>query len=273
MKLTVRIPDLDRAIELSVEPGTWVLLGRRPGSADVRAQGIVPAGDVITAVTVDSPGISKNHALVRVGRDGPMVIHDLRSRHGTSVRVPRDAPVVVDATEAHIDLASSASKRSSMRAPPEARWSGVSDFAEGVRQAIHVWLGGGIEVTIGRTHGAREFASFTLADGSELSLATSPDGDTHLVMLKDVIETLRRWVSEQNAILSQEQGHGEGFILASPAIPPGPPRGRRRGRARDERGAHRAHGRREGGAGALLSPPLRPGRRALRHVPLPEHGG
>ncbi|APR74893.1 Positive regulator of phenol hydroxylase, DmpR [Minicystis rosea] len=219
VKLTVRAPDVDRVIEVAVAPGSGVLIGRRPDLVELRAHEPAEVEGAIAEVTVDAPGISKNHALVRVERDGRIVVRDLRSRRGTSVRVPKDAPVVVaGGGELEIELSSLASKGGVFRAPPEARWSSVADFAEGVRQAIQRWLGGALEVTIGRVSGPREVASFTLADGSELSLAQSADGDTQVMPAREVIEILRRWVGEQNALLSLEQGHGEGFLLSSPAI-------------------------------------------------------
>jgi DNA-binding NtrC family response regulator len=122
------------------------------------------------------------------------------------------------AGEAEIDLAGSLSSGHGLPAPPEARWSGAGDFAEGVRGAVQTWLGSAVEVAIDRAPRALAIASFALADGSELSLAMNPAAETHSAPMKDVLDALRRYVSEQNGLLSQEQGHGEGFILRSPAI-------------------------------------------------------
>jgi DNA-binding NtrC family response regulator len=218
-KLTVRVPDLDHAIETSVDPGTSVLLGRRPSSADLRARGLAAVQDEIHEVVLESTRVSKSHVLVRSGLDGRITVLDLGSRHGTSIRAAPGAPVTLPGgVDPEIDLAGCVSRGGALPAPPEARWAGAGDFAEGVRRAVQTWLGGSVEVAIGRAPRALEVASFTLADGSELSLATNPAGDTHSTPMKDIIEALRRYVGEQNALLSQEQGHGEGFILASPAI-------------------------------------------------------
>jgi DNA-binding NtrC family response regulator len=218
-KLVVRIPDLDRPVDVSVAPGGCVLVGRKPDRAEIASHDLPPLPAAIGEVALDSPRVSKNHAVVCVAPDGLITVHDLRSRHGTAVRVAPGALVTVSgADEAEIDLAMTARRAGAIAPPPEARWSSSADFAEGVRRAIEGWLGGAIEVAIGRAPAAREIASFTLADGSELSLATDPAADTHFAPVRDVIEVLRRWVSEQNALFAQEQGHGEGFILASPAI-------------------------------------------------------
>jgi DNA-binding NtrC family response regulator len=218
-KLTVRVPDLDHAVEISVDPGTSVLIGRRPNGAELRDRGLLAAEDEVQEIVLESTRVSKNHVLVRLERDGQITVRDLRSRHGTSVRAAPEAPITLSGgVDPELDLAACPPRGSSLSAPPEARWSGAGDFAEGVRRAVHGWLGGAVQVAIGRAAGAFEIASFTLADGSELSLATNPAADTHGTPMRDVIEALRRYVSEQNALLSQEQRHGEGFILASPAI-------------------------------------------------------
>jgi DNA-binding NtrC family response regulator len=218
-KIVVRIPDLERPVDVAVAPGACVLVGRRPDPADPAARALAPAGGAMAEVAVDAHRVSRNHALVRVAVDGQITVHDLRSRHGTSVRVAPGAAVTISGADvAEIDLAVAARRANAVGPPPEARWSSIHDFAEGVRRAIEGWLGGAVAVKIGRAPAAREIASFTLADGSELSLATDPAADTHVAPVREIIEILRRWVSEQNALFSQEQGHGEGFILASPAI-------------------------------------------------------
>lgn len=218
-KLIVRAPDLDHAIEIPISPGTSVLAGRSPNSAEIRARGLVPPSGVIREIVLESPRVSKNHVLVQSGPDGRMTVRDLRSRHGTKVLAAPDATLSLHGTaDVELDLASCLPRKHGLSAPPEARWSSAADFAEGIRQSVQTWLGSAVEVTIGRAPEALEVASFALADGSELSLATNPAADTHAVPMKDVVDALRRYVSEQNGLLSQEQGHGEGFILASPAI-------------------------------------------------------
>ena len=219
-KLTVRAPDLERPIEISADPGANLLIGRRPSRADVWARGLVLAREEIREVVVESLRVSKNHVLVQLGRDGRIAVRDLGSRHGTSVRAARGASVTLEgAGEAEIDLAGSLSVGAhGLPAPPEARWSGAGDFAAGMRRAVQTWLGSAVEVALDRAPRVLAIASFALADGSELSLAMNPAAETHGAPMKDVLDALRRYVSEQNGLLSQEQGHGEGFILCSPAI-------------------------------------------------------
>src|SRR5262249_22791928 len=126
-RIIVRSPDVERTADVSVAPGGCVLVGRRPDRADVAGRNLAPAGRASVDVALDAARVATNHAIGHVAEGGPITVHDLGRRHGTSVRVAPGAPVTISGADiAEIDLAIAARRPSALTPPPEARWTGIS---------------------------------------------------------------------------------------------------------------------------------------------------
>ncbi|MBI5526484.1 MAG: sigma 54-interacting transcriptional regulator [Deltaproteobacteria bacterium] len=222
MRVRITLPQSETGTVLSVEPGITYLIGRKPDPLRLSLEKTgAPRGNQVKPVAIEAAGVSRNHVLLWLDA-GSVVVHDLGSRNGSRLRVPRDGGARVEgAAEIVLDLAPVAGAQAPFEKIPDAEWSAGVPFAVAVKHSIEAWLQKqGMEKAVrieSVSDGARmtDERTLRLADGKTLLAGCDATEWAHWTAAWDVIRT---FVHDQNARFAQEQGHGEVFVCASPAF-------------------------------------------------------
>jgi DNA-binding NtrC family response regulator len=212
-RLLLRAPEVPDGVLVEVEPGSTVLVGRRP------ELGLLPASFLaarreVRLVTLESPQVSGNHLLVEHREEG-LFVSDLNARNGSWLRLVPGRPVQLPVVDITLDLARSASLTDPDPGPGEVTWRGAEDFAVTLERALTRWLQERrCDATVRRRRSGSEALdapSFGLADGSALVLEQGTRG----TLTSGWLDRARAWVHAQNVVYEQEQDHDEDFVMAS----------------------------------------------------------
>ena len=217
-RLTVIAPDGYVEYAADIEPTRAILLGRNP---DERAQAVVEAEGLkeVAPVTILSPSVSANHALVSA-QDGEVWVRDLGSRNGTWLLLPKNRSIPVGGTDVILQLGRAKASLSLTDDPETPVWHHRNEFGPAVARAIEMWLS------------AREMQARVVLHASpeanrppdQIPLASGGARDIVALGTADatwpgLVEHMWRWVGRQNLLFeSEENTRNEGMILASRAI-------------------------------------------------------
>lgn len=221
-RIVLQAPELG-AESIELADGEALLAGRQPEAADAASE--VPPGlaHPPRGVSIASPSVSANHALVWVEGD-TVSVRDVGSRNGSWLFLPRRQTVRVPAGQPVIlQLAAPEQRERGGDGPADAAWSGSEDFGEGLLRAVRDWLARvGIPAGVS-LHGGRgaealsdEPGRIPVAGGRELRLSLQGTMDARWAR---VLQQLWKYVSRQNLLFEAErQTREEGLILASRSI-------------------------------------------------------
>ena len=204
---------------LELEQARAVLLGRAPDPGAARGA-TETGGRTLQLATVASPSVSANHAVVWSDH-GTVCIHDVGSRNGTWLLLPRGQTVRVAGPDVVLHLAQAAGDAPGDEEPSPPSWSSRRDFAPALAGCVGEWLrNSGVEADVSVVASSREGAEpptrVPLANGQALDIVPVATADASWSRL---FERLWRWVVRQNSVYeSEEETRREGMILASRAL-------------------------------------------------------
>jgi len=217
-RLTVIAPDGYEEYTADLEPTQAILLGRTP---DERAPSVAEAKrlEPLSLVTILSPSVSANHALVSV-QDGEIQVRDLGSRNGTWLLLPKNHSIPVGDSDVILQLGKAKANLSLTDDPEPPVWHQRNKFGPAVAHAIEVWLSArGVQAQVvlhTSPEANRSPGQIPLANGGALDIVALGTADTSW---PGILEHMWRWVGRQNTLFeSEENTRNEGMILASRAI-------------------------------------------------------
>ena len=217
-RLTVLAPDGYVEYAADIEPTHAILFGRNP---DTQVQAVAEAEGLkeIAPVTILSPSVSANHALVSA-QDGEVRVRDLGSRNGTWLLLPKNRSILVGSSDVILQLGKAKANLSLTDDPEPPVWHHRNEFGPAVARAIEAWLSTRdvhARVVLHTSPEAnRSPGQIPLADGGALDIEALGTADA---TWPGLIEHMWRWVGRQNALFeSEENTRSEGMILASRAI-------------------------------------------------------
>lgn len=209
-------PAASQTVRRTLAPGEALLVGRAP---DVTRAGGALDGWRVEVLALDHNAVSSNHALLWCDHDG-VHLQDLGSRNGTWAKLGSHT-ITLRENELHVDIAREHQESTPSNAPfPPPEWTGEDDYAPRVARAVEKWLtnqGLHVEVVVAKQGGSVFGPRFMLATNEELELRAygAETFDLRILALK---ENVAAFVGTQNSLIEQESGHGEDFILRSPAF-------------------------------------------------------
>jgi DNA-binding NtrC family response regulator len=215
-RLTVIAPDGYVEYTADLDPTRAILLGRTPSEGGI-AEPDNP-GHVVP-ITVVSPSVSANHALVST-HDGEVRVRDLGSRNGTWLLLPKNHSVPVGNADVTLQLGKAKASSSLADDPEPPVWHRRSDYGFAVTRAIEAWLTAhDIQAQVvlqSSPEPNRSPAQIPLANGSAIDIVSRGTADA---TWPGLLEHMWRWVGHQNSLFeSEESTRNEGMILASRAI-------------------------------------------------------
>lgn len=217
--MRIRLPELAEPLQLPLQPGQALLLGREPsvarldGELQQALQGAVPQ-----PVPLYSPRVSANHLLIWHAPDA-IYAWDLGSRNGSWLRMlPSQRFAIAGSPDLTFELAIVESKAPPLGELKDAEWSTEKEYPTAVLRAVSDWLRHtGLALLVSLTSAPRSDSdadSIPLADGS-LLLVAQPRELTFEMSWQLAIDRIRAYVNEQNIRYEQFQGHDEDFVLVS----------------------------------------------------------
>ena len=220
--VTIYIPEEQEPLELSVEKGTALLIGRCPDTAQLDAelkQELIATK--VRLIVVSSPRVSANHLLVSY-QDELLQLRDLQSRNGTWQQLPRRGTcTLMTSGEVVLTLSSALLHNAELPGPQLADWGLPQEFAPSLARAVAAWLtrlGLDAEVEV-RTQGppTDEALGLPLHSGEVLVVSLSID-TTHERSWQLIQDRLVGYVHQENRRYSQLTDHEEGVVFVSPLI-------------------------------------------------------
>jgi DNA-binding NtrC family response regulator len=221
--LSVEVSVSDHApLFLEISTGQALLVGRAPNPSKLKPDiAATLQGVDLVPVTILDDRVSSNHLVVwNAGKETRVL--DLRSKNGSWVKLPSDAPArfqTPDHLAFRLAMAGTEVPLSHDMQAPE--WVNPEDFAGAVCRSINDWLrsiGTAAQATVQLHPPFRDNEDTTLlADGSRLSL-TPTMGFTLDISWQQIRDRINAYISEQNIRFEQLQGHDDDFVLASPVM-------------------------------------------------------
>lgn len=220
--ITIYVPEAQEPLELSVEKGTALLIGRCPDIAQLDAElKHELIATQVDHIVVSSPRVSANHLLVSY--QGELLqLRDLQSRNGTWQQLPRQGSCsLMTSGEVVLTLSSTLLHNSELPGPQLADWSLPQEFAPALARAVAAWftrLGLDAEVQVKAGGSLPEDAlGLPLHSGEvlvvRLSIDTTQERSWQLVQ-----ERLVGHIHQENRRYGQLTDHEEGVVFVSPLI-------------------------------------------------------
>lgn len=211
--IVIHHPGADRSLSVALSPGEACLIGRSPAPTQVAA---LVGNRRLSCVVIDHEAISGNHCLVWCDVSGVYAC-DLASRNGTWSRLDA-SPTLLSGARLRIDLAGVVARTRAAATPiPAPGWRGADDFARSVGDVLQRWFDAqGVSVRVVVTTPDTEALDprLALATGGVIDVVR-PGGATADLRFPALMEDAARFVATQNALIEQESGHDEGFVLRS----------------------------------------------------------